>query len=66
MDKNEVIFYAFKKACRYMREHPPCDAGWEGDMEIISCVVDGKNDPEGERWMLYFINKVLDDMGVSK
>ena len=66
MDKNEVIFRAFKKACKYMREHPPCDAGWEGDMEIISCVADGKSDPEGERWMLYFINKVLDDMGVSK
>lgn len=66
MDKNEVIFCAFKKACKYMREHPPCDAGWEGDMEIICCVADGKSDPEGERWMLYFINKVLDDMGVSK
>ena len=23
MDKNEVIFRAFQKACKYLREHPP-------------------------------------------
>ena len=66
MDKNEVIFRAFKKACKYFRDHPPFDAGYDGDCEIISCVVDGKSDPEGERWMLYFIDKALDEMGVTE
>ena len=62
MDKNEVIFRAFQKACKYFRDHPPFDAGYDGDPEIISCVVDGRSDPNGERWMLYFINKALDEM----
>lgn len=66
MDKNEVIFRAFRKACKYFRDHPPFDAGYDGNPEIISCVVDGKSDPEGERWMLYFINKALDEMGVAE
>lgn len=66
MDKNEVIFRAFRKACKYFRDHPPFDAGYDGDTEIISCVVDGKSDPEGERWMLYFINKALDEMEVAE
>jgi hypothetical protein len=52
MDKNEVIFRAFRKACKYFRDHPPFDAGYDGNPEIISCVVDGKSDPKGERWML--------------
>lgn len=66
MDKNEVIFRAFQKACKYLREHPPADAGWNGDMEVISLLLDAKNDLEGERWMLYFINKALDEMGAAK
>ena len=61
MDKNAVIFEAFKKACKYLREHPPADAGWAG-AEILSLVVDSKSDPEGERWACYFLNKVLDEM----
>lgn len=66
MNKNEVIFRAFQKACKYFRDHPPFDAGYDGNPEIISCVVDAKSDPEGERWMLYFINKVLDEMEATK
>lgn len=66
MDKNEVIFRAFQKACKYFRDHPPADAGWNGDMEVISLLLDAKKDPEGERWMLYFINKVLDEIEVAK
>lgn len=65
MDKNQVIFLALQKACKYLREHPPADAGW-GDTETLSLIMDAKSDPQGERWMLYFINEVLDDMGVEK
>lgn len=59
MERNEVIKKAFRKACKYLREHPPCDAGWDGNMEIISLLVDAGSDPEGTRWMRYFINEVL-------
>ena len=66
MDKNEVIFRAFQKACKHLRDHPPYDAGYDGDLEILSCVVDAKSDPEGERWMFYFINKALNEMEDKK
>lgn len=66
MNKNEVIFRAFQKACKYFRDHPPFDAGYDGDLEILSCVVDADSDPEGGRWMLYFINKALDEMEAAK
>ena len=59
MDKNELVRKAFLKACKYLREHPPANAGWNGDMEIIQLVVDAKSDPEGRRWMRYFLNEVL-------
>ena len=66
MDKNEVIFRAFQKACKHLREHPPYDAGYGNDLETLSCIVDAKSDPEGARWMLYFINKALDEMEDKK
>lgn len=59
MDKNELIKAAFRKACKYLRDHPPADAGWDDNMEIISLVVDAKSDPEGVRWMRYFLNEVM-------
>ena len=63
MDRNEVIEQAFRKACKYLREHPPADAGWDGDMAIIQILAGGMiNDPEGKRWMTYFIKQVLDEM----
>ena len=59
MDKVEIMRKAFLKACKYLREHPPVDAGWDGDMNIIQLLVDAKSDPEGMRWMRYFLNEVL-------
>lgn len=66
MDKNELIKAAFRKACKYLREHPPADAGWDGDMTIISLLVDSKSDPEGVRWMKYFINEAMKEMEEGK
>ncbi len=63
MEETELLLCAFKKACIFLREHPPADICWHDDAnELVSCIVNGKSDPEGERWMLYFVNKVLDDM----
>ena len=46
--------------------HPPADAGWDGDMTIISLLVDSKSDPEGVRWMKYFINEAMKEMEEGK
>lgn len=64
MDKNEVIFKAFQKACKYLRDHPPADTGWEGDTEVLRLIVDAESDPEGDRWACHFINQVLDEAGI--
>ena len=61
MDKNELIKAAFRKACKYLRDHPPVDAGLDEDMEIFSLLIDSKSDPEGVRWMKYFLNEVMEE-----
>lgn len=61
MNRDEVIKRALLRACKYLREHPPADAGWDGDMEIISLLIDAKSDPEGTRWVNYFVKKVIDE-----
>ena len=66
MDKVEIMRKAFLKACKYLREHPPVDAGWDGDMNIIQLLVDAKSDPEGMRWMRYFLNEVLKEEGENQ
>lgn len=59
MDKVEIMRKAFLKACKYLREHPPADAGWDGDMDIIALLVDAKSDPDGKRWMHYFLREAM-------
>lgn len=59
MEKLEVYQKAFAKACKYLREHPPCDAGFDGNMTIIKLLVDAQSDPDGKRWMAHFINEVM-------
>ena len=62
MDKNELIKAALHKACKYLREHPPADAGWDGYINIISLLVDAKSDPDGIRWMKYFLNEAMKEL----
>ena len=61
-DKYEILYQAFLKACKYLREHPPADAGWDGDMKILSLLVKASEDPEGLRWAHYFINEAMAEM----
>lgn len=60
--REDVFYYAFRKACKYLREHPPADAGWDGDMEILSLLVNARNDPEGIRWANYFLTKTKEEL----
>lgn len=57
--RHELIVKAFKKACQFLREHPPYDTC--NSIELASLVVDGKSDPNGSRWMRYFLTQVLDE-----
>lgn len=62
MDKNAVIKLAFRKACQYLREHPPADALYNDDPRTIYLLVDAKGDPAGARWMSYFIEQALKEL----
>lgn len=60
MDKNELIFKAFKKVGKFLREHPPADTCYS--TEFIAMVAGGMNrDPEGEEWLCYFLNQVIEE-----
>ena len=59
MDKNKIVFRAFQLACKCLREHPPADTC--DHIELIQCVVGGVYDPEGKRWMAYFLNQAIQE-----
>ena len=61
-DKYTILYNAFLKACKYFRDHPPFDAGMDGDMEILSLIVDAESDPEGIRWANYFLIKAKEEL----
>lgn len=59
MDKNKIVARAFQIACEFLRNHPPYDTCEFDDLAIFACVIDGASDPNGTRWMEYFISKAL-------
>ena len=58
--KNQVIKRAFALACQFLREHPPHDTCEH--IELVQLVYNGKSDPQGSRWALYFIQQALDEI----
>ena len=58
----DLFYYALRKACKYFRDHPPYDAGMDGDMEILSLIIDAESDPEGIRWFNYFLIKTKEEL----
>lgn len=63
MNDNQYILVvkAFRKACKYLRDHPPIDACDDAEV-IVKCVLNGVNDdPEGARWMRYFLEKATEE-----
>ena len=61
-DKYAILYNAFLKACKYLREHPPVDAGFDGNMEILCLLVNAHNDPEGYRWAHYFLAEAEEEL----
>jgi hypothetical protein len=60
MEREKVIKLAFRKACEFLRNHPPedtCD-----HVELVQLVYDGKSDPQGCRWAAYFLQQAIDEL----
>ena len=60
MDRNKVIELAFRKACKFMRDHPAYDTCEH--IELVQLVFDGKSDPEGRRYAGYFLQQAIDEL----
>lgn len=60
MDRNKVIELAFRKACTFLRNHPPFDTC--EDIELVRLVYDGNSDPEGRRYAGYFLQQAIDEL----
>lgn len=60
MDRNKVIELAFRKACEFLRNHPPADTC--DHIELVQLVYDGKSDPQGRRWAGYFLQQAIDEL----
>lgn len=53
VERNRIIKRAFELACKCLRDHPPIDTC--DHVELVQCVINSKNDPEGKRWMAKFL-----------
>lgn len=58
--KHKIVSKAFRMVCKYLRDNPPTEAPFD-NMDLMMCLVDGASDPEGERYMIYFLHKAQDD-----
>lgn len=60
MEREKVIKLAFRKACEFLRKHPPedtCD-----HVELVQLVYDGKSDPQGRRYAAHFLQQAIDEL----
>lgn len=62
MEREEIIEKAFKKACKFLRQHPPSEDALT-DLGICNCIYWGDSDPEGAAWVGYFVSEVLSEDG---
>ena len=60
--RNEIATRAFQIACKFLRDHPPYDTCESDDIRIIQCVLNGNEDPDGFKWMAYFIDLALREL----
>lgn len=56
----KIAYSALKKACKWMRENPPGDLGGYND-DLLKCLVGGASDPEGKKFVNYFLNQAMDE-----
>lgn len=58
-DLCKIAYDALHRACKWIRENPPGDFGGYTKGQI-QCLVGGCDDPEGERFVNYFIDEALE------
>lgn len=58
-EKLEIVMKALRMACKFMRENPPGDIdAYPIDM-IQNVLVGGTDDPEGKKYMRYFLYQAM-------
>lgn len=58
----EILLKALREAGRYMRKYLPAEMPLGEDVDITRyCLVNGNQDPEGSKFVEYFILKAFDD-----
>ena len=58
-----IISEAFSLACKFIRSNPPEDIDLYPKDMIVKCLVGAKEDPNGDRYMSYFLEKALEKIG---
>ena len=59
MEKTQVLIKTIEKMAQFMRDYPPAEMP-ENISELL-LYVDTDGDPEGNRIINYFVNKVLEE-----
>lgn len=58
----EILLKALQEAGRYMRKYLPAEMPLGEDVDITRyCLINGNQDPEGSKFVEYFILKAFDD-----
>lgn len=53
-----IAMEALRMACKTMRENPPGDLD-QYSPELLQCLVGGKNDPDGKKFVDYFLKEAM-------
>lgn len=60
-EKYDVLQKALLEVGRMLRQNPPSDLNWFFENNVpIDILAGGKDDPDGMKWIAYFIHKALE------
>jgi hypothetical protein len=57
-ERIEILKLALRKACQWLRQNPPGDLS-QYDKAKLRCLICNSNDPDGEKWMNYFLGEAI-------
>jgi hypothetical protein len=59
MTETEILYSALKIAGQYARKYLPAEM--PNDIEYVKALIDGAEDPEGEKFIWAWINKAISE-----
>lgn len=64
-EKNQILYNALAQACALMRQNPPMSMDWFLEEPTRMQILSGgaTRDPQGQEWMVYFINEAKKALG---